>query len=86
MSNTVILLAVLGWWFVGVSWKVVCSVCVVLCILPVIKKHLSDPYFVDFHTDLNSQGHDNKRARQTEWINMGYWKVRVYIKVSESYE
>lgn len=78
----VILCAVIGlFWLVDFPWKAVCLICVVFYTLPVVKRHLSDPYFVDFHTELNSQGDASEQGTRTEWINMGYWRVRIYIKL-----
>lgn len=70
-------------WYVGLPWKLVLLCCVLFQLSGPVMKHMRDPYFSDFHTSLNdargqeqvSNEADGRRTR-TEWINMGYWKVR----------
>lgn len=61
-----------------------------------IKAALRDPYFSDYHLSLNDLQHGHRlgeqvsansddgtdERRDTEWINMGYWKVRRIFIVS----
>ncbi|KAI0704867.1 hypothetical protein BC835DRAFT_1315477 [Cytidiella melzeri] len=63
-------------WLFHLPWKLIVWIShVQLHTLGIAKKHLSDPYFIDFYTELNGQrsARDGHR-RKTEWINMGYWK------------
>jgi hypothetical protein len=40
----------------------------------------SDPYGL-FHLSLNRQPHDDPRVPpKTEWLNMGFWKVKFLVK------
>ena len=57
-------------WLLRLPWKLISSV------FEAVKKNLSDPYFIDFYSELNGKTGDHERKPRTEWINMGYWKVR----------
>ncbi|KAI0094671.1 hypothetical protein BDY19DRAFT_913950 [Irpex rosettiformis] len=57
-------------WLLCLPWKLVH---LASGFLHALKKNLSDPYFVDFHSELNATSGEHHQS-QTEWINMGYWK------------
>ena len=59
-------------WLFSLPWKLVD---LASGVLQALKKNLSDPYFIDFHSELNATNVTQQTPR-TEWINMGYWKVR----------
>lgn len=60
-------------WLLSLPWKLAHAISGVM---EAVKKKLSDPYFIDFHSELNDQNANHERRPKTEWINMGYWKVR----------
>lgn len=63
-------------WLYGLPWIAVCVACCFVHIASLAKKYLNDPYFIDIQSELNERSTPTGAAGGTEWINMGYWKVR----------
>jgi hypothetical protein len=65
------------------NWPIITGVCLLL--LGALWVHVapSDPYGL-FHLELNRLG-DEPDHHLTEWMNMGYWKVRVCSTFASSH-